>query len=81
MPGLPSRPDLDQLRRQARELLPRLLPSARVAAQADQVRPVTGNPAERDLARRARLMTAIWLGTCARPAGGRSSCAATATGT
>jgi hypothetical protein len=46
----------------------RLLPSARVAAQARQVRPVTGNPAERDLARRARLMTAMWLGT---PAGHR----------
>jgi hypothetical protein len=48
----------------------RLLPSASVAAQAGQVRPVTCNPAERDLARRARLMTAIWLGT---PAGHRDT--------
>jgi hypothetical protein len=48
----------------------RLLPSARVAAQAGQVMPVTGNPAERDLDRRARLMTAIWLGT---PGGNRDS--------
>jgi hypothetical protein len=30
---------------------------------------MTGSPAERDLARRARLMTAIWLGT---PAGSRA---------
>ena len=55
----------------------RLLPSARVAAQAGQVMPVTGNPAERDLARSARLMTAIWLGTLGgnRDSYARGACA------
>jgi hypothetical protein len=46
----------------------RLLPSARVAARAGNVTPVTGSPAERDLARRVRLIAWIWLGT---PAGHR----------
>src|SRR5262249_44967213 len=41
----------------------RLLPSARVAARAGDVTPVTGSPVERDLARDARLITWIWLGT------------------
>jgi hypothetical protein len=48
----------------------RLLPSARVIARAGEVTPVTGNPAERDLARHARSITWIWLGT---PAGSRET--------
>jgi len=137
MPGLPSRPDLDQLRRQTRELLraaeagepaaitrihvvspqltlsaaqlalareygfrswpalraeaeirrleltgqdgtaTRLLPSARGAARAGAVSPVTGNPAERDLARSVRSMMWIWLGTPVwnREAYAREACA------
>jgi hypothetical protein len=46
----------------------RLLPSARVAARIGEVTPVTGNPAERDLHRRARSVLAQWL--CA-PVGSR----------
>jgi hypothetical protein len=45
----------------------RLLPSARVAARAGDVTPVTENPAERDLVRQARLITWIWLGAPAEP--------------
>ena len=48
----------------------RLLPSARVAARAGTVTPVTGNPAERDLVRRVRSITWIWLGA---PAGDRET--------
>ena len=48
----------------------RLLPSARVAARAGNVTPVTGSPAERDLARDVRSFTWIWLGT---PAGHRDT--------
>jgi hypothetical protein len=48
----------------------RLLPSARVTARAGDATPVTGNPAERDLARHARSITWIWLGT---PAGSRET--------
>jgi hypothetical protein len=48
----------------------RLLPSPRVAARAGNVTPVTGSPAERDLARHVRLITWIWLGT---PAGHRDT--------
>jgi hypothetical protein len=46
----------------------RLLPSARVAARAGEVTPVTGNPAERDLARRTRSVMGQWLNA---PAGSR----------
>lgn len=55
----------------------RLLPSARVAAQAGNVTPVTGNPAERDLARSVRWITWIWLGTPAwdRETYAREACA------
>jgi hypothetical protein len=52
------------------ETATRLLPSARVTARAGDVAPVTGSPAERDLARDARLITWIWLGT---PAGSRDA--------
>jgi hypothetical protein len=48
----------------------RLLPSARVTARAGDVTPVTGSPAERDLARSVRTITWIWLGT---PAGDRET--------
>lgn len=48
----------------------RLLPSARVAARAGNVTPVTGGPAERDLARSVRSIMWIWLGT---PAGHRET--------
>ncbi|HUN31194.1 MAG TPA: hypothetical protein VMU95_04175 [Trebonia sp.] len=47
------------------ELATRLLPSARVTARAGEATPVTGNPVERDLARRAQLITWIWLGASA----------------
>jgi len=55
----------------------RLLPSARVAARAGNVAPVTGSAAERDLARSIRLITWIWLGTPAwnREAYAREACA------
>jgi hypothetical protein len=52
------------------ETATRLLPSARVTARAGDVTPATRNPAERDLAERARLITWIWLGA---PAGHRES--------
>jgi hypothetical protein len=43
----------------------RLLPSARVAARAGNVTPVTGSAAERELVGHVRSITWIWLGTAA----------------